>query len=137
MPEPTRSIAASPNVRGESLRTAPVGGLGPSLGAIGSSTSTVLIAASKFWPEITCTLSQQGNFEFASHSAPGEPELGWIQRWKPSTGFVPPLARSYLIRMSPGLRIGVLPLALSVVSWLSSKSKFVVPDGSTIRSQAR
>src|SRR6266540_4154309 len=58
-------------------------------------------------------------------------------RWRPSVGTVPPRARSYLIRMSPAVRKGVTPLALSWLDWLNSKSMLVVPLGSCTRSHAK
>src|SRR5438477_3365112 len=56
---------------------------------------------------------------------------------------VPPLARSYVISLSPTVRTGVTPLveqfggvALgSQKFWFSSKSMFVVPDGFWTRDQ--
>src|SRR6266536_3894535 len=126
MPASVKLTAASPNVL--TLRV-----LG-ALGSIGSTTGTVLIEPSKS-PVRSCAGPQQGTVLLASQTLCGSPLS--TQKWNPRIGFVPPWARSYLIRTSPSLRIGVTPLALQSGSagvrpgvqsrLLNSKSMLVVP----------
>src|SRR5262245_19114848 len=103
MPDVSRSIRASPNVRGTRFRGA--------FGLIGSDTIGVLIAPITPCAALNgCTTPQHGAFPpFFSHV----PDR--IHRWKPSVGTVPPWSRSYLMRMSPAVRTGVTPLALATL----------------------
>src|SRR5215217_3448779 len=122
-PAASRSIAASPNVRG--LSVAPV---------YGSTTGAVLTLPTASVPR-ALTLLQQGREFDASQTVDATPLV--LQKWMPNVGCVPPCERSYLIRTSPAVRTGVTPLLLSTRDWLNSKSMFVVPVGSWTRSQAR
>src|SRR6476469_5748928 len=130
MPAACRSIPASPNVSASTFVPAVVGGMG-------SVICDVLIDATA--PLVTVvTLLQHGNEFDASHSAWALPPPV-SHRWNPIVGLVPPCERSYLMRMSLAVRIGVTPLPTPgwAVFWFSSKSMFVVPLGAWTRRQAR
>src|SRR3954467_5612666 len=102
MPAASRLMDASPKVR--ALRV---------VFAIGSDTGSELIAPCTF-ADSAWNLPQHGVALDASQRT--EPPLV-SHRWKPSTGTVPPWARSYLTRMSPAVRNGVTPLPLAVLDW--------------------
>src|SRR6266545_73809 len=133
MPASVRLMAASPNVRADSVRGL-LGGMGSTTEPVGGLLEGSLMDPSKL-PARLCTGPQHGTVLLASHTVAGLPLV--TQRWKPRTGLVPPWARSYLISTSPAVRTGVTPLPLGVLDWLNSKSMLVVPDGSWTRSQAR
>ena len=80
--DPVRSIAASPNVLVDSVR-----GL---LGAIGSTTGTLLIAPSAN-PLSAWTLPQHGKVLLAWQTWLAVPVV--TQRWMPSTGTVPRVSK--------------------------------------------
>src|SRR6266545_5890386 len=133
MPASVRLMAASPKVLADRVRGL-LGGIGSTTAPDGGLLVGSLIAPSKL-PVRAWTGPQHGTVLLASQTVAGLPLV--TQRWNPSTGVVPPWARSYLISTSPAVRTGVTPLPLTCVDWLNSKSMLVVPDGSCTRSQAR